>query len=544
MISPLTTPRDLAALLGTSYSNLIYVVYKNNIDKSYTKFSIPKKNGKTREICSPNPQLKSLQRRLAHLLNRLYDPHKAAAAFIEKRGIIYNAEKHIKKEVVFNIDLQNFFSEINFGRVRGLLISKPYCLQPKTATLIANICCTENKVPQGSPTSPVISNMICRKIDRELSQLAKDNKSTYSRYADDITFSWRVFSENGIVGIDDTIIIGDTLKKIIDGNGFSINDEKTRVQFSNEKQTVTGLTVNKKINIDRRYIRKTRAMIHSLSFGKDLAQEKFESLNIDTKSKVENVALGRLLYIHMVKGRESSTYQTLAKKFNSLSLDLKAPIYTTSFKNLDEELKFNTPRKREYIEDRVWVVDFEDVNASDEFIIGSAFMLKNNKVVTCNHLFDKAGNTERCRIYRVNDTSNKFFCKRTHEDKHSDIAILEIEADLQNQFPYFKVTQDPSKHSGYKVSILGFPQYQLGHKSVTAIPSTIINEVTLSAVQHFEVDTTIMADNSGGPVVNALLEVLGIAKLGTSVNAQTEKNKLITTLEGNNLFVSATHIPS
>ena len=127
----------------------------------------------TRVIKAPNEQLKGFQRRLKVHLEKLYEPHQAATGFIKERGIVSNAKEHIKKAAVFNIDLANFFDQINFGRVRGMLMAKPYCLQEDTATIIAHLCCCNKIVPQGAPTSPVISNMICKKLDRELSFLAK-----------------------------------------------------------------------------------------------------------------------------------------------------------------------------------------------------------------------------------------------------------------------------------------------------------------------------------------------------------------------------------
>ncbi|MDZ4298935.1 MAG: reverse transcriptase domain-containing protein, partial [Moraxellaceae bacterium] len=198
MISSDTSPSDLAYLLGTSLAKLSYVIYGIKVEKLYHKFEVPKKNGGVRIINAPDPQLKILQARLKNILESIYRPHPAATAFIRERGIVFNARKHVKKQVVFNIDLKDFYHQINFGRVRGLLISPPYSLKKETATLIAGLCCTDNVLPQGAPTSPIVSNMICRRLDRELSLLAKNNYFYYTRYADDITFSSHTNSDNNI----------------------------------------------------------------------------------------------------------------------------------------------------------------------------------------------------------------------------------------------------------------------------------------------------------------------------------------------------------
>src|SRR5205814_3311637 len=109
--------------------------------------------------------------------------------FIPARSILTNAKPHLRQKFVLNVDLKDFFPTINFGRVRGVLIAKPYCLLPHIATYIARICCRDNALPQGAPTSPIISNMICSRLDRQLLRLARQYRCVYTRYADDLTFS-------------------------------------------------------------------------------------------------------------------------------------------------------------------------------------------------------------------------------------------------------------------------------------------------------------------------------------------------------------------
>src|SRR5690606_21971561 len=143
-----------------------------------------------RKILAPDDKLKTLQSRIAGLLSKLYEPRKPAKAFIEGRSIVDNAAAHCRKSFVFNVDIKDFFPSITFGRVRGLLISKPYSLSAETATVIAHLSTVSGVLPQGSPCSPVISNMICSSLDRELHSLARKYRATYTRYADDITFSF------------------------------------------------------------------------------------------------------------------------------------------------------------------------------------------------------------------------------------------------------------------------------------------------------------------------------------------------------------------
>ncbi|MFM7372884.1 MAG: reverse transcriptase domain-containing protein, partial [Sphaerospermopsis kisseleviana] len=103
--------------------------------------------------------------------------------------MVTNAKNHCNKKFVLNLDIKDFFPTITQQRIRGVMMSPPYNLPSQIATTISHICCYEGKLPQGAPTSPIISNIVCAKLDSELRLLAKQNKCFYTRYADDITFS-------------------------------------------------------------------------------------------------------------------------------------------------------------------------------------------------------------------------------------------------------------------------------------------------------------------------------------------------------------------
>lgn len=403
MLTSVTSPQALALLLGTTHSKLTYTLYGKGVDSQYTPFTIPKKNGDLRVIRAPSAQLKRLQRRVKIFLEKLYKPHDAASAFIAGRGIVFNAKQHVKKAVVFNIDLKNFYDHINFGRVRGILVAKPYSLRLDTATIIAHMCCANKILPQGAPTSPIISNMICRKLDRELSLLAKDNRSHFSRYADDITFSFRTNEPNRVYELGPTLNASEELVRIIEKNGFFINDKKVRIQTSFERQVVTGLKVNKKVNVDRRYIRTTRAMIFSLSKNIEEANEVFKVKYPDGASRMEFMVAGRVNFIGMVKGIDSTVYQCLAKKFNNLPLEFRLPIKPKHKKtDLENKLHFYGYENRSRLNRCVWVVSFKDVEGIKEGFNNTqatAFMIDGQRVITASHVFSKADNPDFCYIY-------------------------------------------------------------------------------------------------------------------------------------------------
>ena len=168
----LKTRRDLALLLNYRYEGLVYQLYKVQTEKKYETFFVQKKSGELRTIHAPSPKLKYLQRRLNEVLQNVYLPKPVVFGFTSGKNIVDNASKHKKKNWVLNIDLENFFPSINFGRVRGMFMHKPYNLPDEVATTLAKICCFDNSIPQGAPTSPVISNMICAQMDSQLQDLA------------------------------------------------------------------------------------------------------------------------------------------------------------------------------------------------------------------------------------------------------------------------------------------------------------------------------------------------------------------------------------
>lgn len=273
------TLRDVAHILGFVPAGLSFVLYKIPDEHKYAGFEIPKRRGGKRLIKAPVPRLALLQRRLATLLYDCIDelqqgssPSRRSLAhgFERERSIITNASCHRHRRYVLNLDLEDFFPTINFGRVRGFFVKdKHFALQPKVATIIAQIACHQNELPQGSPCSPVISNLVGHLLDSRLARFAKTHKCTYSRYADDITFSTnkKQFPRELAVRASESSAkwhLGRELVNKIEHSGFKINHNKTRMQIRGSRQVTTGLMVNQKVNIRPEYWRAARQMCHAL----------------------------------------------------------------------------------------------------------------------------------------------------------------------------------------------------------------------------------------------------------------------------------------
>ena len=249
------------------------------------------------------------------------------------RSILTNAQQHLGKKFVLNIDLKDFFGSIHFGRVMGIFLAPPYKCSKEVATVLAQICCHSGKLPQGAPTSPVVSNMICARMDSQLRLLAKELRCTYTRYADDITFSTTRsnFPKElaHVITEDDKLktVIGEKLVGIIKDNGFEINESKIRLQHRSQNQEVTGLTVNQFPNVKREYIRKISSMLQAWEkFGLDSVEARYKEkvskelgISKEEVPKFKEVLRGKLNFLGMVRGKDNEIYRKYLNWYRKLS---------------------------------------------------------------------------------------------------------------------------------------------------------------------------------------------------------------------------------
>lgn len=240
----------------------------------YVRFTIPKKAGGERLISAPMPRLKAAQRWILDNVLSKVSLHDAAHGFVQQRSIVTNATPHVGAKVVINLDLSDFFATVSYKRVRGQFRALGY--SQAAATIFALICTEpdietveldgrtwhvalgDRHLPQGAPTSPALTNIICRRLDRKLSTLAERMRFRYTRYADDLTFS---------SAVDDTDAVGKLLRRtrhLIRTEGFVVHPAKTRVLRRGHRQEVTGVTVNDKLGVDRATLKKFRATLHQI----------------------------------------------------------------------------------------------------------------------------------------------------------------------------------------------------------------------------------------------------------------------------------------
>ncbi len=311
-------------------SQLTYYADPYKSKNRYRTFQIKKKSGENRTINAPNRGLNKILKILNLIFQCVSEPHRLAFGFVPEKSIVDNAKIHINQNYVYNIDLKDFFHSFDRNRVKMTFILKPFNLnghKEPIAFMLASLCThplllnEEEKVvlPQGSPTSPTLTNAICVKLDRRLNGLAKKMGVKYSRYADDITFSStrNIFKNPAFT---------DELNRIIEDQKLKINPKKTRLQSKDYRQEVTGLKVNDKINVQTRYIKQLRMWLYYWEkYGLYRAQQLFindykkdKGHLIKNPAHLSNVVEGKLLYLKMVKGENDSTYLKLKERYDLL----------------------------------------------------------------------------------------------------------------------------------------------------------------------------------------------------------------------------------
>lgn len=311
-VPELKTVGDLRELLGIrSPQQLGYLLLATDENGGpYHRFTVSKRDGTARQISAPSKGLLYFQRMiLAKILNAV-SPHPAAHGFVRGRSIVTNAAPHQGAGVIVKFDLTDFFPTIHYYRVMGLFASLGYdvgdakfstsdssrqvapTLARLTVFTTSSRTWGEGVLPQGAPTSPAISNLVCRTLDTRLTGLANALGGTYTRYADDLTFSFaEVPRELGRFRW--------WVNQICHQEGFLVNESKFRVIRSSQRQCVTGLVVNDTLHVPRTERRRLRAILHNCK------KHGLESQLRDNPALLDYLQ-GMASYIHMVDPEEGT----------------------------------------------------------------------------------------------------------------------------------------------------------------------------------------------------------------------------------------------
>ncbi|MEY8749672.1 reverse transcriptase domain-containing protein [Alkalicoccobacillus gibsonii] len=505
------------------------ILIKNKLN-NYRIIVLKKKDGTDRIIHAPSKNLLILQRKLAYILNLKVKIHRRAHGFEKNRSIITNAREHLNQKFVLNFDLKNFFNNVTSPRVFSLF-HKYFKLNQTVAGTLTNICCHPEKfLPQGGATSPIITNILAKGLDKQISELvlATSGRNYYTRYADDITIS---SNQNEFPGVfakynNGSVQLSNEIENIIKRQGFKVNERKTRIRNKNQNQTVTGIVVNEKLNVNRIYIRRIRSILNcieknqaNINEAKEIFYSKYEfRQRISNKPDMFDVLKGMIIHVGNVKGSDDPVYLKLARRFNKIAKGYISP--------------FNVPRIIEQIRDEyTFVISSHDdyctmykIKDKEGFVEikgqGTGFLLEGIGIITNYHVLKEVldvlnenSNVELMEgipIRTVNAT--EYRAHPLYWDKAMDIAILSVD-NLSIQGYKYHLNDDELKIGTY-VTLLGFPEYRQGQPLKT-LSSEIISYRRSEQFLRIEIRDFIYKGNSGGPILNDKNEVVGVAVKGT-----------------------------
>jgi len=304
----LATPADLAGAMGLPIPALRWLCFHAEAvtKPHYVQFEVPKRSGGKRLLSAPQPRLAAAQKWVLDEILAKLPVEDAAHGFVAKRSTVTNAIPHQGRDLVINLDLKDFFPSITFPRVRGVFVGIGY--SPAVATLLALLCTEcprrpmsyagkvyhvavgERGLPQGACTSPALSNQVARKLDKRLSGLARKHGWSYSRYADDLTFS----APKGKRAELPQMLL--RIRQVIKHEGFVVQEKKGRVQSSAKRQTVTGIVVNDagKLGLPREEVRRLRAIVHNAK------KTGLEAQNREGVPDFRAHLLGKIAYLAMI----------------------------------------------------------------------------------------------------------------------------------------------------------------------------------------------------------------------------------------------------
>lgn len=511
----LQTRKDVAQILQIRDSSLRYFLYGIGTDNLYDEFEIPKRTGGSREIAAPKKKWRTIQRKLADVLVEVYSPKKSTYGFIKDRNHILGADKHKHQRVVLNIDLKDFFGQIHFGRVMGLFMAKPYSVGREAAVTIAQIACYKGRLPQGAPSSPIITNMICRSLDTSLIRFATKNHLIYTRYADDISFSTHEsrFSNDIVHEEKGTCILGESLLSIFETNSLEVNPEKIFIRYRFQRQEVTGLVVNKFTNVRREYIRQIRSMLYSCKKSSPIEaaviyvnkgycknssiciiankNERTDEEDEKLGDWFKQVLHGKIDYLRNVRGGEDSYFLKYAKELNVI---------------FDEEI-FIIPDESLIGKSKRWSFIIE---RHDEMRSGSGFLLKQIGIVTSYHVVeDNSFYKVMHQDGSIEKEAVSLTCNEVYSNKELDCIIFRSH---QTECGY-ELAPFRNIETGCKVKVVGFPQYKKGD-SVSIISTEVTGKSSFMKKPLYTVNNTLRHGMSGGVVVDEKNQVVGMVKAG------------------------------
>lgn len=502
---------QLASAFGESYANLSKKLYGPTSTKNYRTFQIAKRSGGYRSIAAPRAWLKAVQREVLEALTEAYQPTRSAYGFVRKRSIVGGAYLHVGNRVVVNVDLADFFPTISFRRVRGLFLSPGFGLPYEVATVIAHICCRNGVLPQGAPTSPLISNFICSAMDRELAAVIGTAGGRYTRYCDDMAMSFQsvaIVDKLVMSKVAGAEVLNPAIENIITKHGFVVNPKKLKLRTRRERQEVTGIVVNERLNVRRSLVRLLHSQLHCVEqFGLSSAAARYFQLRKLIPSSTPEGAFaaalrGRILFVKMVRGSGDPIFAKLAKRFNAAGIYPRKISYYCRASSVAD------------LHRAVWVVEvsYDDPVRGMQASQGTAFLLEGVGLVTCAHVVVSEQSKRpfaEIEVFRAGSLS-RYRAYVASFDPGRDLAVLYIpgirySSDCDTRL----AISSADELTGLPVQLVGFPSYRDGQ-------SLFVSRTEIAATHGsmIEVGGQVVGGISGGPLLDSEFRVVGVLVRG------------------------------
>lgn len=500
---------DLCNFLGITDKALRFYCYAKT-SRIYKIGLIPKKSGELRTIYKPIKGLHLVQRKLKEEFDKLIYEDNFAYAFYKGKNIAQGASNHKKSKIVISFDLKDFFESIHIGRIIGLLEHKPFNFPNHVAVLIAQLVTADKKLIQGSCCSPVLSNMIFYNVDKEIRNYIKGKRIKYSRYADDLTFSFSTTEYINLFLKNDNTASND-FKLLIRKNGFQINDNKTHIRVAGLRQLVTGLVVNDIVNLKKDYRKNIKGFLHSLEkYGVDKTFDVFCKINgCEKNDKNKKFMLesykGKINYLGMIRGKNNTEYIKYANTLNEF--------LTNKIKRLETE---DLALIKKYS-------IFSVSGSNNDDSLGSAFAY-NNYIITCEHVihdyFPEACVGSLVTCYNCS-TRAVIPCKIIRISFENDFAILKP----VNNIELISIKPSRNNESFDNVVIAGYPDYNAASENFNnTIYGKYQTKQKFNNKTFYVFDASMQKGISGGAVLNGNNHIFAYAVYGSDTLGNSRIN--------------------
>lgn len=511
------TRADLARFLDIPLQKLTMLAFTSGMEL-YIRRSVPKKSGGQRIVYAPRGDLKLIQRMIANELSASYDPPKCVQGFVKGQSVADNAIRHTHKRFVLTIDLKDFFPSISSGRVHELFL-KYYGFTPELTDILTNLVCYQGCLPQGAPTSPIISNVVCFKMDRAFLSLASSFKLDYTRYADDLTFSTtsvfaarKVFdpSKAGLDGVNPKIL------EIISSNYFKVNERKLHVAWSGSRQLVNGIVVNEKCNMKRETYRQLRSLFHTWKTdGYEATVAKYLRGSPMYRSRLasDGQACSEEQFTRHMRGRLE--YLTMVITVDGKTSGPIEKLWTMLYDQTGEAVPFVMPERY-----AIQINSCYDAEDGDTAIYSGTGFYVADKFITCAHCIPEISAGDDIEVeLRFREGKRILKPEQFKVLRGFDLAYATFNDRRSPAISRLNLSYQPQ--AGEEVIAIGFPgggsQYSVTARVLGFSPGH--NTV--------RVDRAFIKGMSGGPVLNSRHELIGIVEKGSSEDSYSRDGEFI-----------------